>query len=102
MPSRGPLAAAVAGVVLAGAGAAWQHGRVKAAAREGTLTVLAQVRLSPAPPSDAPGREAEAPEPPGRWREPGVPRGEVAGGPAEAACGRGSGHASAHLVEKGP
>lgn len=42
MPSRGPLAAAVAGVVLAGAGAAWQHGRVKAAAREGTLTVLAQ------------------------------------------------------------
>ncbi|XP_034353875.1 calcium uptake protein 2, mitochondrial [Arvicanthis niloticus] len=42
MPSRGPLAAAVAGVALAGAGAAWQHGRVKAAAREGTLTVLAQ------------------------------------------------------------
>ncbi|XP_052047281.1 calcium uptake protein 2, mitochondrial [Apodemus sylvaticus] len=42
VPSRGPLAAAVAGVALAGAGAAWHHGRVKAAAREGTLTVLAQ------------------------------------------------------------
>lgn len=41
-PRRGPLAAAVAGVALAGAGAAWHHGRVKAAAREGGLTVLAQ------------------------------------------------------------
>lgn len=42
MPSRGPLAAAVAGVALAGAGAAWHHGRVKAAARESTLTGLVQ------------------------------------------------------------
>lgn len=102
VPSRGPLAAAVAGVALAGAGAAWHHGRVKAAAREGTYTVLAQVRLSPAPPSGAPGREAEACGRPqaagaspedcgGRWRE--AP-------PGMRACGRGSGHASAHLVEK--
>ncbi|XP_038948905.1 calcium uptake protein 2, mitochondrial isoform X1 [Rattus norvegicus] len=42
VPSRGPLAAAVAGVALAGAGAAWHHGRVKAAARESTLTGLVQ------------------------------------------------------------
>ncbi|XP_019507911.1 PREDICTED: calcium uptake protein 2, mitochondrial [Hipposideros armiger] len=38
----GPLAAAVAGVALAGAGAAWHHGRVNVAAPEGSLTVLAQ------------------------------------------------------------
>ncbi|XP_029415470.1 calcium uptake protein 2, mitochondrial [Nannospalax galili] len=42
MPSPGPLAAVVAGVALGGAGAAWHHGRVKVAAREGSLTVLAQ------------------------------------------------------------
>ncbi|XP_021038073.1 calcium uptake protein 2, mitochondrial [Mus caroli] len=42
VPTRGPLAAAVAGVALAGAGAAWHHGRVKAAEREGSLTVSAQ------------------------------------------------------------
>ncbi|XP_032774257.1 calcium uptake protein 2, mitochondrial isoform X1 [Rattus rattus] len=42
VPSRGPLAAAVAGVALAGAGAAWHHGRVKAAARESTLTGFVQ------------------------------------------------------------
>ncbi|XP_005355477.1 calcium uptake protein 2, mitochondrial [Microtus ochrogaster] len=42
VPRAGPVAAAVAGVALAGAGAAWHHGRVKAAAREGSLTVLAQ------------------------------------------------------------
>lgn len=42
VPTRGPLAAAVAGVALAGAGAAWHHGRVKAAAREGSRTVSAQ------------------------------------------------------------
>ncbi|KAM5278917.1 calcium uptake protein 2, mitochondrial isoform 2-T2 [Hipposideros larvatus] len=40
--SPGPLAAAVAGVALAGAGAAWHHGRVNVAAPEGSLTVLAQ------------------------------------------------------------
>ncbi|KAM5288107.1 calcium uptake protein 2, mitochondrial isoform 2-T2 [Ctenodactylus gundi] len=42
VPSPGPLAAAVAGVALAGAGAAWHHGRVNVAAHEGSLTVLAQ------------------------------------------------------------
>ncbi|XP_051051555.1 calcium uptake protein 2, mitochondrial [Phodopus roborovskii] len=42
VPSPGPAAAAVAGVVLAGAGAAWHHGRVRAAARESSLKVLAQ------------------------------------------------------------
>jgi Ca2+-binding EF-hand superfamily protein len=36
------LAAAVAGVALAGTGAAWLHGRVNVAPREGSLTVLAQ------------------------------------------------------------
>lgn len=45
--SPGPLAAAVAGVALAGAGAAWHHGRVNVAAPEGSLTVLAQVRRGP-------------------------------------------------------
>ncbi|XP_036054896.1 calcium uptake protein 2, mitochondrial isoform X1 [Onychomys torridus] len=42
VPSPGPLAAAVAGVALAGAGAVWHHGRVQAAAREGSPKVLAQ------------------------------------------------------------
>lgn len=42
VPSPGALAAAVAGVALAGAGAAWHHGRVSVAARESSLTVLAQ------------------------------------------------------------
>nr|XP_004670583.1 calcium uptake protein 2, mitochondrial [Jaculus jaculus] len=42
VPSPGPLAAALAGVALAGAGAAWHHGRVRVAAREGNLTALAQ------------------------------------------------------------
>ncbi|XP_037655712.1 calcium uptake protein 2, mitochondrial isoform X2 [Choloepus didactylus] len=38
----GPLAAAVAGVALTGAGVAWYGGRVKAAALPGSVTVLAQ------------------------------------------------------------
>ncbi|XP_014447493.1 calcium uptake protein 2, mitochondrial isoform X3 [Tupaia chinensis] len=42
VPRPGPWAAAVAGVALAGAGAAWHHGRVDVSAREGSLTVLAQ------------------------------------------------------------
>ncbi|XP_048197611.1 calcium uptake protein 2, mitochondrial isoform X2 [Perognathus longimembris pacificus] len=42
VPSRGSLAAAVAGMALAGAGAAWHHGRVNVATREGSLSVLAQ------------------------------------------------------------
>ncbi|XP_047409081.1 calcium uptake protein 2, mitochondrial isoform X3 [Sciurus carolinensis] len=42
VPSPGPLAAAVAGVTLAGAGAVWHHGRLNVAARESSLTVLAQ------------------------------------------------------------
>ncbi|KAI5931903.1 Calcium uptake protein 2, mitochondrial [Manis javanica] len=42
LPSPRPLAAAVAGVALAGAGAAWYHGRVNVAAPEGCLSVLAQ------------------------------------------------------------
>uniref|UniRef100_U3KMD4 Mitochondrial calcium uptake 2 n=1 Tax=Oryctolagus cuniculus TaxID=9986 RepID=U3KMD4_RABIT len=42
VPSPGALAAAVAGVALAGAGAAWHHGRVSVAARESSFTVLAQ------------------------------------------------------------
>lgn len=42
--SPGPLAAAVAGAALAGAGAAWHHSRVNVAARDGSLTVSAQVR----------------------------------------------------------
>ncbi|XP_004639420.1 calcium uptake protein 2, mitochondrial [Octodon degus] len=42
MPSPGPLAAAVAGVALAGAGAAWQHARVNVAAREGSLAASVQ------------------------------------------------------------
>lgn len=50
VPRAGPVAAAVAGVALAGAGAAWHHGRVKAAAREGSLTVLAQVQPRPRTP----------------------------------------------------
>ncbi|PNI94738.1 MICU2 isoform 8, partial [Pan troglodytes] len=40
--SPGPLAAAVAGAALAGAGAAWHHSRVNVAARDGSLTVSAQ------------------------------------------------------------
>ncbi|XP_004854916.1 calcium uptake protein 2, mitochondrial isoform X2 [Heterocephalus glaber] len=43
--SPGPLAAAVTGVVLAGAGAAWHHGRVNVAAREGSLTASAQENI---------------------------------------------------------
>ncbi|XP_023386471.1 calcium uptake protein 2, mitochondrial isoform X2 [Pteropus vampyrus] len=42
VPSPGPLAAAVAGVALAGAGAAWYHGRGNVAAPAASLTVLAQ------------------------------------------------------------
>ncbi|XP_069859219.1 calcium uptake protein 2, mitochondrial isoform X2 [Dipodomys merriami] len=42
VPTRGTLAAAVAGMALAGAGAAWHHGRVSVAAREGSLPALAQ------------------------------------------------------------
>lgn len=45
----GPVAAAVAGVAVAGAGAAWYHGRVNVAAPQGSLTVLAQVRDGPSP-----------------------------------------------------
>lgn len=56
----------------------------------------------PRPALDAPGREVEARETPGRWREPGGPGSRVAGGLSGDACGRDSGHASAHLVEKGP
>uniref|UniRef100_A0A8C6FH24 Mitochondrial calcium uptake 2 n=1 Tax=Moschus moschiferus TaxID=68415 RepID=A0A8C6FH24_MOSMO len=41
-PGLGPVAAAVAGVAVAGAGAAWYHGRVNVAAPQGSLTVLAQ------------------------------------------------------------
>lgn len=44
LPSPGPLAAAVAGAALAGVGAAWHHSRVSVAARDGSLTVSAQVR----------------------------------------------------------
>lgn len=106
VPTRGPLAAAVAGVALAGAGAAWHHGRVKAAAREGSRTVSAQVRLSPAPPSGTPGRGAEAQETLGAWHEPGGPGGfreEAAGGPARDACGRGWGTPlPTWWMEKGP
>ncbi|KAM4859997.1 calcium uptake protein 2, mitochondrial isoform 2-T2 [Thomomys bottae] len=42
LPSPGSLAAAVAGMTLAGAGAAWYHGRVNVAAREGSPPRLAQ------------------------------------------------------------
>uniref|UniRef100_A0A2R8N1A0 Mitochondrial calcium uptake 2 n=1 Tax=Callithrix jacchus TaxID=9483 RepID=A0A2R8N1A0_CALJA len=42
VPSRGSLAAAVAGAALAGAGAAWHHSRVNVAAREGSFTVSPQ------------------------------------------------------------
>nr|XP_019571234.1 PREDICTED: calcium uptake protein 2, mitochondrial [Rhinolophus sinicus] len=42
VPGPGPLAAAVAGVALTGAGVAWHHGRVNVTAPEGSLTVLAQ------------------------------------------------------------
>ncbi|KAM5147143.1 calcium uptake protein 2, mitochondrial isoform 3-T3 [Callospermophilus lateralis] len=42
VPSPGPLAAAVAGVTLAGAGAAWHHGRLNVAARDSSLPALAQ------------------------------------------------------------
>ncbi|XP_016007662.2 calcium uptake protein 2, mitochondrial [Rousettus aegyptiacus] len=42
VPPPGPLAAAVAGVALAGAGAAWYHGRGNVAAPAAGLTVLAQ------------------------------------------------------------
>ncbi|KAI5258437.1 Calcium Uptake Protein 2 [Manis pentadactyla] len=42
LPGPRPLAAAVAGVALAGAGAACYHGRVNVAAPEGCLRVLAQ------------------------------------------------------------
>jgi hypothetical protein len=49
VPNPGPLAAAVAGVALAGTGAAWLHGRVNVAPREGSLTVLAQVWDAPFP-----------------------------------------------------
>ncbi|XP_012868247.1 PREDICTED: calcium uptake protein 2, mitochondrial [Dipodomys ordii] len=42
VPNRGTLAAAVAGMALAGAGAAWHHGRASVAAREGSLSALAQ------------------------------------------------------------
>ena len=55
-PGPSPLAAAVAGVALAGTGVAWYHGRVNVAAPEGRLTVLAQVRdrsFSPSPPSSS-------------------------------------------------
>ncbi|XP_059998612.1 calcium uptake protein 2, mitochondrial-like [Lagenorhynchus albirostris] len=41
-PSSGPVAAAVVGVALAGAGATWYHGRVNMAAPQGGLTVVAQ------------------------------------------------------------
>ncbi|KAJ8785673.1 hypothetical protein J1605_007270 [Eschrichtius robustus] len=41
-PSSGPVAAAVVGVALAGAGATWYHGRVNVAAPQGGLTVVAQ------------------------------------------------------------
>ncbi|KAM7237971.1 hypothetical protein CapIbe_010929 [Capra ibex] len=43
----GPVAAAVAGVAVAGAGAAWYHGRVNVAAPQGSLTVLAQRSVNP-------------------------------------------------------
>ena len=46
-PSSGPVAAAVVGVALAGAGATWYHGRVNVAAPQGGLTVVAQVRDGP-------------------------------------------------------
>lgn len=55
-PGPSALAAAVAGVALAGTGVAWYHGRVNVAAPEGRLTVLAQVRdrsFSPSPPSSS-------------------------------------------------
>ncbi|XP_077871820.1 calcium uptake protein 2, mitochondrial isoform X4 [Ictidomys tridecemlineatus] len=42
VPSPGPLAAAVAGVTLAGAGAAWHHGRLNVAARDSSPPALAQ------------------------------------------------------------
>ncbi|XP_015354819.1 calcium uptake protein 2, mitochondrial isoform X4 [Marmota marmota marmota] len=42
VPSPGPLVAAVAGVTLAGAGAAWHHGRLNVAARDSSLPALAQ------------------------------------------------------------
>ncbi|KAM6179371.1 calcium uptake protein 2, mitochondrial isoform 2-T2 [Erethizon dorsatum] len=45
LPSPGPLAAAVASVALAGAGAAWHHGRVNVAAREGSLPASAQINI---------------------------------------------------------
>ena len=48
-PGPGPVAAAVAGVAVAGVGAAWYHGRVNVAAPQGNLTVLAQVRDGPSP-----------------------------------------------------
>nr|XP_031321590.1 LOW QUALITY PROTEIN: calcium uptake protein 2, mitochondrial [Camelus dromedarius] len=42
LPGPGPVAAAVAGVALAGAGSARYHGRVNVAAPQGSLTVVAQ------------------------------------------------------------
>ncbi|KAM9190026.1 calcium uptake protein 2, mitochondrial isoform 2-T2 [Dugong dugon] len=42
LPGPAPLAAAVAGVALTGAGVGWYKGRVNLAASEGNLTVLAQ------------------------------------------------------------
>uniref|UniRef100_A0A8C4MYG3 Mitochondrial calcium uptake 2 n=1 Tax=Equus asinus TaxID=9793 RepID=A0A8C4MYG3_EQUAS len=42
LPSPGPVAAAVAGVALAGAGVAWYHGRATVAGPEGSFTVFAQ------------------------------------------------------------
>uniref|UniRef100_A0A3Q2HND0 Mitochondrial calcium uptake 2 n=1 Tax=Equus caballus TaxID=9796 RepID=A0A3Q2HND0_HORSE len=45
LPSPGPVAAAVAGVALAGAGVAWYHGRATVAAPEGSLTVFAQKNI---------------------------------------------------------
>lgn len=98
VPSPGPVAAVVAGVALAGAGAAWQHGRVKAAAREGSLKVLAQVRdeLRTAPPSDAPGREARETPDLRRARARRAPGGGRRR-PRWGACGRGRGSRSSAL-----
>lgn len=51
LPAPRPLAAAVAGVALAGTGVAWYHGRVNGVARGGGLSVLAQVRDQPFAPT---------------------------------------------------
>lgn len=68
LPGPRPLAAAVAGVALAGAGAAWYHGRVNVAAPEGCFSVLAQVRDRAFPP--APTRLLPPQAPSGRGPEP--------------------------------